>query len=124
LSFLGTILSKQGFTRCIGNYQVKGGYKDFEELAIAKAEPVTAEPDLHGGITLDASCRFLLLMSDGLYKSLQEVTGHPDTVNKEIAEMVVQQVLTFIILTFTPTMRTDRLYIYTPGQTCLTVTSE
>nr|CAD7200052.1 unnamed protein product [Timema douglasi] len=68
-------LGNQENTRCLGNYLVKGGYKEFEELADASTEPVIAEPEIHGGIVLDDSCRFLLLMSDGLYKSLQEATG-------------------------------------------------
>lgn len=88
----GSRLGNQEHTRCIGNYLVKGGYKDFEELACAIAEPVIAEPEVHGGIALDETCSFLLLMSDGLYKSLQEATGCIDTVNKEIAQMTVEQV--------------------------------
>ncbi|GLH04118.1 Probable protein phosphatase CG10417 [Gryllus bimaculatus] len=70
--------------------QVKGAYKEFEELTSAAGEPVIAEPEIHGGIPLDESCRFLLLMSDGLYKSLEEATG-TDQVNKEIAQMAVEQ---------------------------------
>lgn len=89
---MGSRLGPLECTRCIGNYLVKGGYKDLEELTAAQSEPVISEPDIHGGIVLDASCRFLLLMSDGLYKSLQTATGSPDSVNKDIAQMVVQQV--------------------------------
>ncbi|KAL0276687.1 UNVERIFIED_CONTAM: hypothetical protein PYX00_004204 [Menopon gallinae] len=84
-------LGNQENTRCIGNYLVKGGYKDFEELAGATAEPVIAEPEVHGGIVLDETCSFLLLMSKGLFKSLQEATRNADTVNKEIAQMTVEQ---------------------------------
>lgn len=87
----GSRLGNQEHTRCIGNYLVKGGYKDFEELTCAIAEPIIAEPEVHGGIVLDETCSFLLLMSDGLYKSLQEATGCNDTVNKEIAQMAVEQ---------------------------------
>lgn len=86
----GSRLGNQENTRCLGNYLVKGGYKEFEELACAVAEPVIAVPEIHGGIVLDESCRFLLLMSDGLYKSLEEATG-TDQVNKEIAQMAVEQ---------------------------------
>lgn len=71
---------------------MKGGYKDFEELATATAEPVIAEPEVHGGIVVDETCSFLLLMSKGLFKSLQEATGNADSVNKEIAQMTVEQV--------------------------------
>lgn len=58
---------------------------------MATQEPIVAEPDIHGGIVLDESCRFLLLMSAGLYKSIEEATG-TDQVNKYIAQCVVEQV--------------------------------
>nr|CAD7578901.1 unnamed protein product [Timema californicum] len=53
----GSHLGNQENTRCLGNYLVKGGYKEFEELADASTEPVIAEPEIHGGIVLDDSCR-------------------------------------------------------------------
>lgn len=37
--------------------------------------------------------RFLMLMSDGLYKSLEEATA-TENVNKDLAQMVVEQVCT------------------------------
>lgn len=84
-------MGNQENTRCLGNYLVKGGYKEYEELASAVAEPIIAEPEIHGGIEIDESCRFLLLMSRGLYKSLEEATG-TEQVNKDLALMVVEQV--------------------------------
>lgn len=86
----GSHLGNQENTRCLGNYLVKGGYREFEELTAATAEPIIAEPEIHGGIELDESCRFLLLMSRGLYKSLEEATG-TDQVNKELALIAVEQ---------------------------------
>ncbi|OAD59872.1 TGF-beta-activated kinase 1 and MAP3K7-binding protein 1 [Eufriesea mexicana] len=83
-------LGNQETTRCLGNYLVKGGYREFEELASATAEPVIAEPEIHGGIELDDSCKFLLLMSRGLYKSLEEVTG-VDQVNIKLINFAVQE---------------------------------
>ncbi|XP_066146076.1 TGF-beta-activated kinase 1 and MAP3K7-binding protein 1-like [Euwallacea fornicatus] len=83
-------LGNQENTRCLGNYAVKGGYKEFDDLASASQEPVIAEPDIHGGIILDESCRFLLLMTAGLYKCVEEAIG-PDQVNKYIAQCVVEQ---------------------------------
>nr|CAI5842970.1 unnamed protein product [Callosobruchus analis] len=85
-----TRLGNQENTRCLGNYTVKAGYKDFEDLVVACQEPIISEPDIHGGITLDESCRFLLLMSAGLYKSIEEAIG-TDQVNKYIAQIVVEQ---------------------------------
>lgn len=93
--FSGSRLGNQENSRCLGNYTVKGGYKDFEDLAMAAQEPIIAEPDIHGGITLDESHRFLLLMSAGLYKSIEEATGS-DQVNKYIAQCVVEQVYFYL----------------------------
>ncbi|XP_022189236.2 TGF-beta-activated kinase 1 and MAP3K7-binding protein 1-like [Nilaparvata lugens] len=87
----GYRLGNQENTRCLGNYLVKGAYKEFEELAQASSEPITAEPEIHGGILLDESCRFLLLMSDGLYRSLEATGIEHDQVNKEIAQMVTTE---------------------------------
>ncbi|XP_070155301.1 TGF-beta-activated kinase 1 and MAP3K7-binding protein 1 isoform X2 [Polyergus mexicanus] len=86
----GSHLGNQENTRCLGNYLVKGGYREFEELAASVAEPIIAEPEIHGSIELDDSCRFLLLMSRGLYKSLEEATG-TDQINKELALIAVEQ---------------------------------
>lgn len=88
----GSHLGNQENTRCLGNYLVKGGYREFEELTASIAEPIIAEPEIHGSIELDESCRFLLLMSRGLYKSLEEATG-TDQVNKELALIAVEQVV-------------------------------
>ncbi|KAG5877078.1 hypothetical protein JTB14_011782 [Gonioctena quinquepunctata] len=83
-------LGNQENTRCLGNYLVKAGYQDFEDLSMATQEPIVSEPDIHGGIVLDESSRFLLLMSAGLYKSIEETTG-TEQVNKYIAQCVVEQ---------------------------------
>ncbi|XP_005094474.1 TGF-beta-activated kinase 1 and MAP3K7-binding protein 1 isoform X2 [Aplysia californica] len=74
-------------TRCIGDYHVKGGYKDIDILSSAKVEPVIADPFVDGGIDIDSSCAFLLVMSDGLYQALTDATG-TETVNGDIAKMV------------------------------------
>ncbi|CAH0555921.1 unnamed protein product [Brassicogethes aeneus] len=86
----GSHLGNQESTRCLGNYSVKLAYTECDELSTATQEPVTSEPDIHGGILLDESCRFLLLMSSGLYKSIEEAT-RTDQVNKFIAQCVVEQ---------------------------------
>ncbi|GLV34393.1 Ppm1 [Carabus blaptoides fortunei] len=86
----GSQIGNQETTRCLGNYLVKGGYKEYRELYSAYSEPVIAEPEIHGGIHLDESCRFLLLMSAGLYKTLEEVIP-ANQVNKYIAQLVVEQ---------------------------------
>ena len=39
---------------------------------MASSDPVIAEPQLSNAIEFDESCRFLILMSSGVYKSLEE----------------------------------------------------
>ncbi|ROT73692.1 Mitogen-activated protein kinase kinase kinase 7-interacting protein 1 [Penaeus vannamei] len=85
----GAKLGNHELTRCIGNYFMKGGYSEFDILSSATAEPVIAEPYITF-MPIDESCSFLLLMSDGLYNSYKEATGS-EQVNKEIAQMVVEQ---------------------------------
>ncbi|XP_071539216.1 TGF-beta-activated kinase 1 and MAP3K7-binding protein 1-like isoform X1 [Panulirus ornatus] len=85
----GAKLGNHELTRCIGSYFMKGGCKEFDILSSATAEPVIAEPHITS-LPIDESCSFLLLMSDGLYKSYQDSTGS-EQVNKEIAQMVVEQ---------------------------------
>lgn len=45
-------------TRCLGNYTVKGGYKDFDLFSAATVEPVIAEAEITGPIVLDESCKY------------------------------------------------------------------
>ncbi|KAI8794260.1 TGF-beta-activated kinase 1 and MAP3K7-binding protein 1 isoform X1 [Biomphalaria glabrata] len=77
-------------TRCIGDYHVKGGYKDIDVLRAARVEPVIADPFVDGGIEIDQSCAFFVIMSDGLYQALTDATG-TETVNGDIAKMVAQE---------------------------------
>ncbi|XP_054706687.1 TGF-beta-activated kinase 1 and MAP3K7-binding protein 1-like [Uloborus diversus] len=80
----------QTCTRCIGNYTVKGGYKEFDNLAEAREEPIIAEPNIVGGISIDSTCKFLILMSDGLYKSVEEATNTANA-NTTIVNMLLDQ---------------------------------
>ncbi|CAL1527051.1 unnamed protein product [Lymnaea stagnalis] len=77
-------------TRCIGDYHVKGGYKDIDVLRPAKVEPVIADPYVDGGLLIDTTCAFLVIMSDGLYQALTDATA-TETVNGDIAKMVAQE---------------------------------
>lgn len=77
-------------TRCIGDYHVKGGYRDIDYLSSAKKEPVIADPYVCGGIPVDGSCAFLIIMSDGLYQSLQDAVP-TEHVNVDIATMVATE---------------------------------
>lgn len=85
------MLGNQSNTRCLGNYLVKGCYKEFNDLTTAIQEPIIAEPDINGGIPLDDSCKFMLMMSSGLLETVEEVVN-AEQVNKYIAQCVVEQV--------------------------------
>lgn len=41
----------------------------------AKSKPIIAEPEIHGGHSLDGVTGFLVLMSEGLYKALEAAHG-------------------------------------------------
>lgn len=56
----------------------------------ASREPVIVDPYVHGGIPLDKSSSFLIIMSDGLYQALQDAT-QCDRVNVEVARMVAAE---------------------------------
>ncbi|XP_033106084.1 TGF-beta-activated kinase 1 and MAP3K7-binding protein 1-like [Anneissia japonica] len=77
-------------TRSLGDYFMKGGYKEFDILSMAIGEPVIAEPDVIGGIPLTGECGFLCMFTNGLYKSLEEATATAH-VNHDIAYMVAAE---------------------------------
>jgi len=85
----GDSLAGQEVTRCLGNYRLKGGYREDERLRCCVAEPALAEPDFVS-VQLDESCRFMLLLSRGLYRALEEVRD-AQQVNKEVAQLVVEE---------------------------------
>ena len=49
-----------------------------------------ADPFVDGGVELDSSSAFLVLMSDGLYQALTDATGR-ETINGDIASMVAHE---------------------------------
>ncbi len=58
-------------------------------FSVSTSDPVIADPELYGGFELTETCRFLVMMSDGLYQSLEAVGK--DSVNVEIAAMVAAE---------------------------------
>eukprot|EP00118_Oscarella_pearsei_P015311 m.137554 g.137554 ORF g.137554 m.137554 type:complete len:748 (+) comp38219_c0_seq52:33-2276(+) len=84
---LGRKLGNLEHTRTIGDFALKGDYKDFDILSSATSEPVIASPHVSSPRPVTHHLSFLVLMSDGLYQSLEEATNTPD-VNYEIAKMV------------------------------------
>lgn len=81
-------------TRSIGDWAFKGGYKNDEILHDAETEPVLSSPYIHGGETIGAPMKFLILMSAGVYKAYEEATGtKPNMINNNITSMVHQEIL-------------------------------
>jgi len=78
-------LGEHQYTRCFGNYPVKGGYKENPLLGSARDEPVIPEPEVHGGIPVQDSS-FLLLYTHSLWHAVAEATGAQDP-DAEIAEL-------------------------------------
>ena len=84
-------------TRCIGNYSVKGAYKDFDDLCAAIDEPVIAEPSIRS-MPLDESCQFLVLASGSIFQALEDATGSRQ-VNSDLVRMVAEEFKTQSTLT-------------------------
>lgn len=78
-------------TRCIGCYSGKSGYKDSSYLSGASSEPIISQPEIVGPISLDESCEFLVLMSGGLCRALQDIYPK-EVVNRELIDIIYQQV--------------------------------
>jgi len=57
----------------------------------ATSSPVIAEPEVYGGFDIDSSCCFLAIMSDGLYRTVQDAIGSESQVNAEIAAIIAAQ---------------------------------
>jgi len=57
----------------------------------ASSSPLLAVPEVFGGIELDSSCCFLALLSDGMYRTVQDVIGSDRPVNAEIASIIATQ---------------------------------
>jgi len=78
-------LGEHQYTRCLGNYPVKGGYKENDLLYPSKDEPVISEPEVLGGIAV-GEYSFLLLYTRSLWQAVKEATGAEDP-DAEIAEL-------------------------------------
>ncbi|MGH0159979.1 UNVERIFIED_CONTAM: hypothetical protein FKN15_038330 [Acipenser sinensis] len=84
------LIGGQNSTRRIGDYRVKYGYSDMDLFSASKSKPIIAEPEIHGGHSLDGVTGFLLLMSDGLYKALEAAHG-PEQANQELVATVAAE---------------------------------
>ncbi|MGH0155301.1 UNVERIFIED_CONTAM: hypothetical protein FKN15_043405 [Acipenser sinensis] len=84
------LIGGQNSTRRIGDYRVKYGYSDMDLFSASKSKPIIAEPEIHGGHSLDGVTGFLLLMSDGLYRALEAAHG-PEQANQELVATVAAE---------------------------------
>ncbi|CAH3039782.1 unnamed protein product [Pocillopora meandrina] len=84
-------IGNQENTRSIGDYCVKGGYKDFDILSAATEEPVIAEPHICGGFPIDETFHCLVLMSDGVYKSIDEASDVETNSNFDVVRLVAEE---------------------------------
>lgn len=84
-------IGNQENTRSIGDYGVKGGYKDFDILSVATEEPVIAEPYICGGIPIDETFFALVLMSDGVYNSIEEAADMEINSNFDVVRLVTEE---------------------------------
>lgn len=100
-------------SRCIGCYNGKAGYKDSIYLSSATSEPVLSTPEIVGPIPVDDSCRFLVLMSGGLCKTLQDIySNETNIVNKEIIKIIVEQVRYSIVQLYAIILLVKHEFIY------------
>jgi len=60
-------------------------------FSVATSSPLLAVPEVFGGFELDTSCCFLALLSDGMYRTIQDVVGSDRPVNAEIASITATQ---------------------------------
>lgn len=63
----------------------------FNICSAAIDEPVIAEPEIVGGLPIDESFYFLVLMSGGLYKSLEQTNLLNQDVNVEILGLITAE---------------------------------
>ena len=75
---------------------------------MATSEPVIADPHVVGPIPLGQSVSFLVLMSDGVYNSLEEASHCPN-VNNEIAHLVNEELYCNSTLTSAAQAVVDRI---------------
>ncbi|KAL5473628.1 hypothetical protein EMCRGX_G028132 [Ephydatia muelleri] len=83
-------LGPQENTRSIGDYNIKGGYKSVDVLSHASGPPGTAEPAVTMVDIDRGSFLYLMVMSDGVYKSIEAAVDEAQTIgaNQVLANMV------------------------------------
>ena len=70
-----TGLGPHNYTRCFGNYLVKGGYKETQILATCHDDPVIAEPEIQGPIEITEDLELLVIATKSLCDAVQSCYG-------------------------------------------------
>ena len=60
-------------------------------FSVATEEPVIADPHIYGGIPVDESFFSLVLMSDGIYRSIEEAADIEINSNFEVVRLVTEE---------------------------------
>ena len=66
-----TGLGDHNYTRCFGNYLVKGGYKETPILASCGDDPVIAEPEIQGPIEITEDLELLVIATKSLCEAVE-----------------------------------------------------
>lgn len=82
-------LGPSNYTRCLGNYLVKGGYKEVPGLEGCKDEPVIAEPEIQGPIPLHGEeLELLVIATRSVLDAVRQVTDNSQEPQKELASLL------------------------------------
>lgn len=80
-------LGPHWYTRCFGNYQVKGGYKEIASLESCTDDPVIAEPEILGPIPVEDNLEFLVIATKSLCDAVHKCTNQEP--QKELANLLL-----------------------------------
>ncbi|KAI1288355.1 TGF-beta-activated kinase 1 and MAP3K7-binding protein 1 [Halotydeus destructor] len=91
------LIINQRSTRCLGNYFVKSGYKEFPFLSSVTQEPVSAEAETYPAISLTPDVQFVVIMSYGVYKAYEEILASSgadydqNQINGDIVQIIISE---------------------------------
>jgi len=80
-------LGPHWYTRCLGNYPVKGGYKEIACLASCSDDPVIAEPEIQGPIHIGENLEFLVIATKSLCDAVYKCSNREP--QKELANLLL-----------------------------------
>ena len=70
-------VGSQRYTRCFGNYLVKGGYKESPGLSECREDPVIAEPEIQGPVTVTDNLQMLIITTRSLIQAVRTFSDDP-----------------------------------------------